>query len=866
MAATNVQAFSGDVEISSNVTAANSKFSLDTNGTFKQDNLGGNGRYIKLMKYFGDASNWKIATGSYTGPSFQWLSIRAKMTRLDVDVETIQFNYYGHNGISRVRDSIVIGGGGSATQANEIKVYNKTSNSTYEIYLQIDTATSVEVEISHRYSTIDDDYSTVATANNGAIDETGLTKIYDSGTTTDLRLRSGNIGIGLTNPSTTLEINGSVGIGRAAGGYTFREIPGGGLRAGVHSNSANDLIFRSGGDNEAVRIFSNGNVGIGTTNPDARLHLEEPSDISATTRLFHTENGFSGGSVGHFEIIEKKTGAGTGWSDFTLRLQRRVDDTEQGYIEFNPTGSNGDYGMAFGTGTVETMRLDALNGKVGIGTNSPSLALHVHGSSTNHNAAPDTGLDSGLIVVRNTKTGSSPYSMAIGVDQSHGFGYLNAAGNNQVQPICINTRGGNVGIGVTNPGGPLDIRTVISDPSVPTVHIGDNAGDYGDYGMVNLVRRAADGGSKAHLAFVRSGNTIFSQGYYNNTNTFGFWPSFTTVTNAPAMAISSSGYVGIGKTNPDYKLDVNGSARIGKTGFQTAPGNEAIRVYNGNYPAAYFESYHSLGLTSIVTATPSTGAAYNNTSSYKNNAVYRSDVDGTANANWKHFSGVSGGGLTFYVRKDGYAWGNVFENRAFDFFLGTGDQSARGDSGLSRALVKDGGNILRINYNEDFEGGTAVAGSFSKGSGSFKIDHPLPDMEETHHLVHSFIEGPQADNIYRGVAQLTDGSAAVNIDEASRMTEGTFVALNRRTQCFTTNETDWDHVRGTLSGNILTIECQNSLSTATVSWLVIGERQDKHMFGTRWTDDEGRVITEPLKDFVYDDTDYQHALRDISDN
>jgi hypothetical protein len=252
--------------------------------------------------------------------------------------------------------------------------------------------------------------------------------------------------------------------------------------------------------------------------------------------------------------------------------------------------------------------------------------------------------------------------------------------------------------------------------------------------------------------------------------------------------------------------------------------------------------------------------------SYKNNAVYRSDVDGTASAYWKHFSGVSGGSLTFYVLKNGFTWGNAFENRGFDFFLGTGDQSSRGDSGLSRALVKDGGNILRINYNEDFEGGTAVAGSLSKGSGSFKIDHPLPDMEETHHLVHSFIEGPQADNIYRGVAQLTDGSAAVNIDEASRMTEGTFVALNRRTQCFTTNETDWDHVRGTLSGNILTIECQNSLSTATVSWLVIGERQDKHMFGTRWTDDEGRVITEPLKDFVYDDTDYQHALRDISDN
>jgi hypothetical protein len=206
MAATNVQAFSGDVEIASNLTAASSKFSLDTNGTLKQIGAGLNNNYIKLMKYFASGSNWKIATGSYLGSSYQWLSIRVKMTRLDVDVKTIQFNYFGNSGTSRVRDSIVIGGGGSATQANEIKVYNNESTSTYEIYLQIDSATSVEVEITHRGSTIDDDYSTVATANNGAIDETGLTKIYDSGTTTDLRLKSGNVGIGKNNPTAPLSI------------------------------------------------------------------------------------------------------------------------------------------------------------------------------------------------------------------------------------------------------------------------------------------------------------------------------------------------------------------------------------------------------------------------------------------------------------------------------------------------------------------------------------------------------------------------------------------------------------------------------------------------------------------------------------
>ena len=150
------------------------------------------------------------------------------------------------------------------------------------------------------------------------------------------------------------------------------------------------------------------------------------------------------------------------------------------------------------------------------------------------------------------------------------------------------------------------------------------------------------------------------------------------------------------------------------------------------------------------------------------------------------------------------------------------------------------------------KGGIDVTGGIStdfisKGSGSFTIDHPLPEMEATHNLVHSFVESPQANNIYRGQVNLVNGQSIINLDEASGMTEGTFVALNRDIHTFTSNESDWDHVRGTVAGNILTIECQNPESTAKVSWLVIGERHDKHMFDTHWTDENGKVIVEPLK-------------------
>lgn len=142
------------------------------------------------------------------------------------------------------------------------------------------------------------------------------------------------------------------------------------------------------------------------------------------------------------------------------------------------------------------------------------------------------------------------------------------------------------------------------------------------------------------------------------------------------------------------------------------------------------------------------------------------------------------------------------------------------------------------------------AGVISKSSGSFKIDHPLPEKTDTHHLVHSFVEGPQADLLYRGTATLSSGTATVNIDTAARMTDGTFVALNGNVQAFTTNETAFDNVRALVSGNILTITSEDNTSTATISWLVVGERKDAHMVsgGTTWTDSDGRVITEPSKE------------------
>jgi hypothetical protein len=172
-------------------------------------------------------------------------------------------------------------------------------------------------------------------------------------------------------------------------------------------------------------------------------------------------------------------------------------------------------------------------------------------------------------------------------------------------------------------------------------------------------------------------------------------------------------------------------------------------------------------------------------------------------------------------------------------------------------------DIFEVAYGGSitFDRNAVFSGSVSKFSGSFRIPHVLPELEETHELVHSFVESPRAENLYSGMVDLVDGTATVNIDEHSGMTEGTFLALNHCRSWSSSNESGYAPVKCSMSGNILTIECQDETSTDTVYFEVRGERRDKHMLETEWTDENGKVITEPLKPVVPEPQLVQDVLK-----
>jgi len=137
-------------------------------------------------------------------------------------------------------------------------------------------------------------------------------------------------------------------------------------------------------------------------------------------------------------------------------------------------------------------------------------------------------------------------------------------------------------------------------------------------------------------------------------------------------------------------------------------------------------------------------------------------------------------------------------------------------------------------------GAVHVAGALSKGSGSFDIPHPTRGGDWR--LRHSFIEGPQADLIYRGTVTLSGGTAAIDLDTASHMTDGTWEALCRDPWAMVAssgNAVEWS-----LSGKTLTIT--SDTAAAVCSWMVIAERQDDHMKSPEGSlaDDDGYLIVE----------------------
>lgn len=194
--------------------------------------------------------------------------------------------------------------------------------------------------------------------------------------------------------------------------------------------------------------------------------------------------------------------------------------------------------------TYNTLALNPNGGKVGVGTSTPDTTLHVFNSTADASAAPDGGSNIGQLLLRNSKVGISPYSMTVGVDQSTGVGYLNAAGNGAYQSICLNTRGGNIGIGTTNPSSVLQVNGTTAVNSLLM-----NAG-----GTAFQIARARNVGSG-----VSSGSVTFP---FTFANVPAVTVSLTSASNTQVFSVNVSNVTttGFTYTKTFYSISGGGGA------------------------------------------------------------------------------------------------------------------------------------------------------------------------------------------------------------------------------------------------------------------------------------------------------------------
>lgn len=226
---------------------------------------------------------------------------------------------------------------------------------------------------------------------------------------------TGRVGIGTASPDAALQVSESgaagevvdalildnpraygVGSGNFGAGIAFTTSEGGTLRptsqilaraAGVvehetsSGNGALALYTRSGCGTcvtEKVRVTSGGNVGIGTTSPDARLEVSHAGDPGKVIDGVIVDNSRAfGPTAGAFgSAIAFSTSEGG-----TLRSNERILGRIAGVVE-DPTNSH--WGaLVFSTREGEAgerMRLTG-SGRLGIGTTSPQAALDVAGDA-----------------------------------------------------------------------------------------------------------------------------------------------------------------------------------------------------------------------------------------------------------------------------------------------------------------------------------------------------------------------------------------------------------------------------------------------------------------------------------------------------
>ena len=330
------------------------------------------------------------------------------------------------------------------------------------------------------------------------IDQTNAlkTKINSNGSS---YLNGGNVGIGTNSPGAKLQIgsatyapNANLGNNllqiKSASGFAYLTIGNGdSANATSYIGGASGFIVLgsvtdAGAKSEHIRMTNTGNVGIGTTSPASKLTVSGDANVTAKF------------AIG------------------IAAVHPTIDFYNQGTAYFN------------GSTTVDD-NLIVTNGKVGIGTSTPSQDLEILNGTTGSG-------------IRLAATNTAYWD----IERDSTSGHLTFTDDGAGTVLTVG-QDGNVGIGTTSPAVQLELGNNTADEKLRLTGAASGKPLMTFYNTTTKIGQIASSSVGVTVTSLGSGNMSFENG------------------GSTRLAIENGGNVGIGDTTPSYKLDVDGTIR-----------------------------------------------------------------------------------------------------------------------------------------------------------------------------------------------------------------------------------------------------------------------------------------------------------------
>ena len=373
--------------------------------------------------------------------------------------------------------------------------------------------------------------------NDGRVDVASGAIVHSGGgyanTSTNDSYFTGKLGIGTTSPSYKLDAAGEI----KSDGYRI-DLSATTQRA-ITSTGTDSIQFGDAGVNEfkfknaagtSMIINSSGDVGIGTTSPNEKLHVDGTSRFNGDIHVGSTASGFtyrpveSGSALDRYFLMFDETNNAS-YPFLTNRTANGAVVIKTGTAAGG--GENEHFRIEGGDGTVDAY---FTNVNLGIGTSSPAFKLDVFDTAIN---VVRVGSDDNARIIINSNANASATKEASQLsfadsgstkwtlykETNNDFYLYNAAANKYPihakagGDIVLMEDGNNLGVGASSPAQKLHVKFVNTD----TAFSGGGSGAWGSEG-IRIENTSGTANTMAMLHFRNSDADIHIAGIRRGTD------------------------------------------------------------------------------------------------------------------------------------------------------------------------------------------------------------------------------------------------------------------------------------------------------------------------------------------------------------